>query len=112
MKPEDVVRQPEQLAERHAVAHRHGEKAHERGVGIGDGGVHIALHCLPTHGVRPVEHHHPHAAPGGLAHQLCRGRGVGVIPGADVLEVHERDVGAVECGEVGRARPTIETIDW
>ena len=71
----------------------------------------VALHRAADR-VGAVEHHDPLAVAHGGPHHLHRGAEVGVVPRADVLQVHQQDVEPREHRRGGGGVLAVETVDW
>ena len=110
--PQNIVRHASELAECHPVTHRDGKKTNKGGVRIARLHAHVSLHGKAADGIRPIQHDHALVRVRCAAHHLRERRGIGVIARADVLEIDQHHVGAIECSPGSGARSTIETVDW
>src|SRR5438309_1533972 len=106
-----LVREAQDLAERQAVAHRQRQEVEPFRVERARG-LYVALQHHAADRVRAVRHDDPLAAARGFAHHEHRARGIGVVPGADVLQVDHDDVDAVQDREIGWARRGVEAVNW
>ena len=97
--PELGVEQLRELADGHAVAHRERQE-------VGDARDGPRRRDVPLDHVAPdrvgaIEHHDRLPAPGRVRHEHYGRRGVAVVAGADVLQVHEEQVHCIERGDRG-----------
>ena len=103
-----AVEQPRQLPHRHAVADRHREVADEAELRLVE---HRALDLKPVDRVRPVEHDDRHLPLRRLLHGIGHRRHVGVEARADVLEIDDERVDAVEHRRRRPAAVAVERVD-
>ena len=94
------------------MTHSDGKKTNKGRVRVARLRAHVSLHGNAADGVRPIQHDHPFARARCSTHQLRERRGIGVKARADVLEIDQHHVGAVECSPGSGARSAIETVDW